>query len=395
MALNFWRLLRPAAGESGITELERLKCKELLDCSIDYQIRELAFWACVNMVSKAFERCEFRTFVDGKEVRADEYWLWNFEPNVNQNAAAFRQKAIAKMFEDGEVLIVPVRRRDGLASMAVADDWDDPEWVPSRQNSYRRVKVWDSMMDRNFSESEVLHIPLMVPNMREVTKSIYDSYSRLVFASMRAFEWSNGQHWKVHVNQVASGAPGWAEQFQEMMAAQIKPFMESNGAILPEFDGYKYEDVGGIQGNAAKNTTRDIRALIDDILTFTATGFGIPPILLANQAATGDAYTRMLAEVLDPICAAWSQEITRKRFTLENWRRGSYLKVDSSNVGHFDLFGSAAAIEKLIGTGWSFNDLLRKLGEPTIGEPWADQHFITKNFGDAAAAGNGGENAPE
>ena len=394
MGLNVWRWLRPGANESGVTELERIACRELLECTLDYQIRELAFWACVNMISKAFERCEFRTFVNGAEIRGDEYWLWNYEPNLNQNASAFRQKAIAQLFEDSETLIVPVRRRDGRDSLAVADDWDEPEWVPSRQNVYRGVRVWNSAMDRSFSESEVLHIRLMRPNMRKITKAIYDSYARLVFASMKAFEWSNGQHWKVHVNQVASGAQGWAEQFQEMMAAQIRPFMESNGAILPEFDGYKYEDVGGIQGNAAKNTTRDIRALINDILDFTATGFGIPPILLANQAATGDAYQRMLGEALDPICAAWSQELTRKRFGLANWRQGSYLKVDSSNVGHFDLFDSAGAIEKLIGTGWSYNDLLRKLGEPTLDEPWADQHFLTKNIG-GMTAGEGDGNAEQ
>lgn len=396
MAINLWRWLQPAAGSTGVTGVEKITCDELIACTVDYQIRELSFWACVNMVSKAFERCEFRTFLNGSEVRKEEYWLWNYEPNLNQDASSFRQKAIAKMFEDGEVLIVPVRRRDGKDSMAVADDWETPEWVPSRQNKYNKVRVWDTPMDRPFQESEVLHIPLMRPNMRKVTKGIYQSYYRLVAASMKAFEWSNGQHWKVHVNQTASGSEGWADSFQQMMNAQIKPFLESNGAILPEFDGYKYENVGGVEGSAAKNNTRDIRALIDDILAFTATGFGISPILFANQAATGDAYKRMLSEVLDPICAAWSREITRKRYGYANWQSGSYLKVDSSAIGHFDVFDSAAAIEKLIGSGWSFNDLLRKLGEPTISESWADAHFITKNFGNfdaAASAAEGGNNA--
>lgn len=392
MAFNIWKFLTPAPGATGVTGLKDITCEELMACAIDYQVRELAFWACVDLVSKAFERCEFRTFVNGQETRGDEYWLWNFEPNLNQDASAFRQKAIAKLFEDGETLIVPVRRRDGLTSMAVADEWSDPDWVPSQMNKYAGVRVWDTRMDRSYLEREVVHLRLGFKNMRKVTAGIYESWYRLVAASQKAFEWSNGQHWKVHVGQVASGAEGWAQSFQEMMAAQIKPFMESNGAILPEFDGYKYENVGGIEGVAAKATTRDIRALIDDILTFTALGFGIPPVLLSAQASTGDADKRFLRGCLDPICDSWSREITRKRYGFDGWRSGSYVKVDSSAIGHYDIFDSASAIEKLIGSGWSFNDLLRKLGEPTIGEAWADQHFLTKNFG-AATAAEGGSNA--
>lgn len=395
MGLNFFRLLQPKNGATVASGLEKITCDELWAAEVDYQIRELAFWACVNMVSRAFERCEFRTFLKGAEVRGDEYWIWNVEPNVNQNASSFRMKAIYKLFDTGECLIVPVRRRDGLTSMVVADDWEDPEWVPTRQNKYSNVRVWDTVMDRSFSENEVIHVRLGHNNMHRVTDGIYESWVRLVQASQKAFTWSNGQHWKVHVNQVAAGTDGWAQQFQEMMAAQIKPFMESNAAILPEFDGYKYEDVGGIEGVAAKATTRDIRALVDDILTFTALGFGIPPVLLTNQASTGDADARFLRGALDSLCTSFSREITRTRYGYDAWREGSYLKVDSSAIGHFDLFGSAAAIEKLIGTGWSFNDLLRKLGEPTINEPWADQHFLTKNIGNftAQTAEGGDSNA--
>lgn len=386
MGFSIWRWLQPKNGTVA-SGLEEIACKELMECALDYQVRELAFWSCVNLVSKLFSRCEFRTFQDGREIRGEEYWLWNFEPNVNQDASAFRMKAVAKLFVDGEVLIVPLRRRDGKTSLAVAESWEDPAWVPSAQNEYKNVVVFDTHMDRRFRESEVIHVRLsQEANMRKVTAGIYESWYKLVIASQKAFGWANGQHWKVHVNQVAAGETGWAQKFQEMMSAQIKPFMESNSAILPEFDGYSYSNVGGIEGVAAKASTRDIRALVDDILSFTALGFNIPPVLLSSQASVGEADGRMLRDALDPICSAFSREITRKRYGFDLWKENSFLQVDSSAVGHFDLFNGAAAIEKLIGSGWSFNDLRRKLGEPLIQEPWADQHFLTKNFGSVTAA---------
>ena len=43
----------------------------------------------------------------------------------------------------------------------------------------------------------------------------------------------------------------------------------------------------------------------------------------------------------------------------------------------------AANIEKLMGSGWSYNDIQRAIGGETIDEDWANQHFVTKNFGAA------------
>ena len=38
-----------------------------------------------------------------------------------------------------------------------------------------------------------------------------------------------------------------------------------------------------------------------------------------------------------------------------------------------------------MGSGWSFNDIRRAIGEEPIDEDWANQNFITKNFGTSDA----------
>ena len=53
---------------------------------------------------------------------------------------------------------------------------------------------------------------------------------------------------------------------------------------------------------------------------------------------------------------------------------------------HFDLFANAANIEKLLGSGWSLNDIRRAAGEEPITESWADEHLITKNIGQLETA---------
>lgn len=380
MGLNIFKLIT-GGGKTELRNVTDVMCKELLDAALDYQIRELSFWTCVNFVANAIGRCEVRTFREGQEIREREYYLWNVEPNVNQNSTAFWHKAIARLYQDNELLIVPIRRRDGLDAVAVADDWDEPEWTPTRQNEYQNVKVWDfTYTQKVFREDDVIHLKLNHCDMRPILNGLFDSYLKLVKAAMTAYGWANGQHWKVHVNQIAAGANGWEDTFREMVAKQIKPFLDSNGAVLPEFDGYRYENVGGAA--SGPKDTRDIKAMIEDTFSFTARGFQLADVLIRGDVeATGDAKQRTLTSGIDPICDQFSEEGTRKRYGYEAWAAGSYLRMDSSSIEHFDLFGQAANIEKLLGSGWSLNDIRRAAGEQPINEPWADEHLITKNIG--------------
>lgn len=373
--INFFKWFRERTGTPTTVEVS---CRELFEAAQEYQVRELCFWVCVNMVANAMGRCEVRTFRGGKEIREREYYLWNVSPNVNQNSTAFWHKLVARLYMDNEALIVNTLPREGLDALVVADSWSTPEEWPSRQREYQGVTVGGYQYQYPLYENSVLHLKLNHKHMAPVVNGLYQSYWRLVSAAMKDYQWNHGQHWKVHVGQVASGGDGWEEKFRAMITAQIKPFLESNGAILPEFDGYVYENVGGQSGG----DTRDIRAMIEDIFDFTARGFLIPAVLVNGKVeGTADANARFLTSCIDPLCDQIQEEIIRKRYGYDAWRRGDFVRVDSSSILHFDMFANAANVEKLVGSAaFSINDILRAANQPTIDEPWADAHFLTKNI---------------
>lgn len=379
MAINFWRWLTGGNQRAGPVEVS---CRELFEAAQEYQVRELSFWVCANMVANALGRCEFRTFRSHREIQEREYYLWNVSPNVNQNSSMFLHKLVAKLYQDNEALIVDTLARGDLPSLVVADRWEAPENWPSRQNEYRSVTVGDYQFQYPFYENAVLHFRLNQQNMRPVINGLYNSYYRLVSAAMKAYQWDNGQHWKVHVNQIAQGDKDWAEKFQAMIAAQVKPFLESNGAILPEFDGYAYEQVSGSGSGRDTRDTRDIRAMIEDIFDFTARGFLIPSVLVNGTVeGTADANTRFLTNCIDPLADQIQEEINRKRYTYDEWARGDFLRVDTSSIIHFDMFANATNVEKLVGSGaYTINDVRRAANQAEINEPWADEHFMTLNI---------------
>ena len=365
-----------------------LSCQELLAAAQEYQLRELAFWICVDMVANAVGRCEFRTFRNGTEVKERDYYLWNVEPNVNQNSTVFLHKLVAQLCKHNEALIINPRQRDGHDTLVVADGWEVPETSVTRLQEYRQVRVDDFTFHKTFREDDVLHLRLNHLDLRPVLDGLYQSYYKLVSAAMKAYQWSNGQHWKVHVSQLAQGDKEFQANFLRMIQEQVKPFLESNGAILPEFDGYTYTNESG---RVSAGDTRDIKALMEDIFDFTARSFLIPAVLVNGKVeATSDANQRFLTYVIDPICDQLQEEINRKFYGYDRWRAGEYVWVDSSSIIHFDLFANAANVEKLVGSGvFCINDIRRAAGQAIINEPWVWRFWLTKNIAAIKAVAQG------
>lgn len=373
--MKFWdffstKKARAAPGE--------IACAELLAAAQEFSIRNLCFSICANMIASALARCEFRTFRQNKEVREEEYYLWNVEPNINQNSTAFLHKLVWKLYSDNEALVVATRRRDGAESLVVADSWQPGKRFPVRQNEYAGIVVGDMQYEKTFREADVLHLVLNNENIRPALDKLHGSFSRLLNAAMKHYAWSNGQHWKVAVSQFAQGDEDWIKNFRNMIADQLKPFIENDAAVLPQFEGYEYEQIARDKAE----TAQDIRDLTEEIFDFTARAFNLPVVLVSGKVeATSDANQRFLTYVIDPLCDQLQEEITRKRYGYEKWRTGAYLKIDSSSIIHYDLFSQANSVEKLIGSGvYTINDILRAAGQPELLDRWANEHYMTLNI---------------
>ena len=375
MGFSFFDWIRP---KNGTTTSVNILCKEMFEAAQEFRIRELCFMICVDMIANALGKCEVKTYYNHEEIQDREYYMWNVEPNQNQNSSAFIHKWVLRLFEDGETLMISTYK-NGTESLVVADDFEPPELHPEKENTYKQVRVGNYTYNRTFSEEDVLHLSLTHTNIKTVIDGMYQSFSRLYDAAVRAYTWGHGKHLKVHVSQMASGEDGWATKFKDMLEEQVKPFLDSNGAVLPEFDGYKYENFG----TENNSDTKDIRSLVEEIFNFTARTMQIPVVLAAGKVeSASDANIRFLTECIDPLCDQWQEEVNRKRYGFSAWKNGCYVRVDSSNILHFDLFANAGNVEKLAGcAAFSINDILRAANREPINEEWADKHYMTKNIG--------------
>ena len=382
--MKFWSIFR---GKSGMTRSEEVTVQELLGAGREFQIRDLAFWSCVNLIAGAVGRCDFRTFADGKEIQGAEWYLWNVEPNSNQSSSAFLHEVIARLCLDNEALIVPGRKKKGLDNLLVAEDWNSTTETPDSMTRYHDVTVGGKTFDRGWNEDSVLHLRLAHMDLKPVIDGLYGSYVRMIDAAASAYERGLGQKLKVHVDQIKSGDPNFEADFTKMIQEQLKPFLSSNGAVLPEFDGYKYEEFpSGKSGSGSGSGAQEVQTLTEDIFSFTARAFLIPTVLINGKVeATKDANERFLTYCVDPILDQLQEEINRKRFGIEQVNAGTRLYIDSTAILHMDIFQNSGNIEKLVGSGvLSINDICRTMGLPPIPEKWADQHYMTLNIAKAS-----------
>nr|DAZ08773.1 MAG TPA: portal protein [Caudoviricetes sp.] len=361
-------------------ETERIASVEITDQQVQEAVtevclRELAFWTCVGKIANALTKCEFRTFCEGEEVFGDEYYLWNYEPNRNQNKAEFLSKAMEKLFRNNELLIV--ESYDG--QLFVADSFTETKNT-LYGNTYQDVQVDDYQFSRKFKSDEVLHWKLNNKDVNSIIKNLYSSYNKMIEYSMKSYLKSRGSRGTLEISGLAQADKNFSEKLQTLMNDYFKKFFDSNNAVLPLYEGYKYTDLGS--KTYSEGTSRDIKNQYDDIFDFTARGFSMPPSLAKGDVQdTSKAVDEMLTFCLDPLAQMLQQEINRKRTGKEEWKKGTCLQVNTTKVKHMDMFDIATPADKLISSGlYTVNMLLRAIGEPQVGEEWADTHMMTKNY---------------
>jgi len=363
---------------SGDADPTPVDIEEFFNLQAELVIRNLAFQSAVNLVANSISKCEFKTYFKGKEVKQKEYYLFNVEPNKNQNSSVFIHKWISKLYEENECLIISVGDQ-----LLVADSFNKKEYA-LLDHQFSQVSVDGFSFDKTFYMSDVMYFQLNNKDIRKLINSMYETYGKLISYGQKSYEKSRGSKGVLDVSSIAQGKTNFQETFNKLMNERFKTFFEAENAVLPLFDGYKYTDIGS--KTYSNEGTRDIRAMVDDIFDFTARAFCIPPALLrGDMANVGDVVDNYLTFCVDPLCDMLQEEANRKRSGYAGFSQGTYMKIDTKTIKHVDLLSVSTAIDKLIASGaFCINDIRGLVGDEPIDEPWAWQHFMTKNYSTVA-----------
>lgn len=380
--MGFWSWLKgkTLGGKSVEVSTETLQKYMDQEKMAKLVMEEFTIHAAINLIANCISKCEFKTYSGGKENSGEEYYAWNFEPNLNQNASQFLQELVAKLLYNNECLVIESKGQLMIAEGFVKEEYALKETVFS--HVYRKGLTFD----RTFRMSEVLYFRLSNKNIRSLLSNLCAGYDELLNEAVDKYEKAGGEKGTLKIDAIASGKKygerSFEEVFEDLMNNRFKTFFNSRSAVLPLFDGFNYTKQAAEQSKKSTSEVKDITDILDEIVETVARAFSIPVSLLKGDVSDVEKITRnFLTFCIDPLCEMIQKEINRKRYGRKEIQKGNYLKIDTTAVMHIDVFDIAEKIDKLIASGmYCVDELRQKLGDAELGTEESQMHFITKNY---------------
>lgn len=393
---DFWRFIQGKMLGGSTYEVNSSDISEFIDANKwnELALYDFALHSGINIIANALSACEVRTFDNWGEIRGDQHYRWNYEPNVNMNAAQFKQKLIWSMIYRNECLVIQTRKGEFL----IADEYEHEQFAV-KEDVFRNVTVnadnangmpHPFTFSKTFKMSDVLFYKLSNKNITALLTQLVQDYESLLKTATDKFYRSGGERGVMVIDANASaanygtkpdGTPRtFNDVYSELMNKQFKEYFKSPNAVLPLFKGFDYQTKGGEASKKSTSEIKDVTDLTDEIYDKVANALQLPPALLKGDIADiRDLTKNAITFAMEPIAHVIETENNRKLYG-QKVQDGCYQKIDTSTIMHMSTADLAAAADKMIGSGWTLDEIRRKTGDPILNTEFSRKRFITKNY---------------
>lgn len=355
-------------------------------------IQKMAFNQCVTLIANAISQCEFKTYLNGREVFESEYYLLNISPNLNETAPEFIHKLITKLLENGEALAVSIGT--GRNEQLIVADSFQIDQTPTQEAVFKNITLYGAgagaqmILPRDYRRRDVLYFRLPAGNVKQWSDAFLENYNKLLNYAINSFLKSRGNHAILKFNAQFSGDREKQKKLSQIYQHYYKQFAAAESSVWMLDNGIDFQELS--QKTYTNDNSRDIRSLADDVRDITAQAFNIPITLINGSVeGTADALDYFLTFCIDPLTDMIEKELTARRDGKAGFMSGTKIKIDTSTIKHIDVLSAGQNIDKLVSSGvYSINQIRRKLGEDKIDEDFADRYYITKNYMSVEEADN-------
>ena len=336
--------------------------------------RELALYIAVSYIANTLSKCEFKVYENGEEVKNHLYYLLNVNPNPNENSSQFINHFIENYYYEGGALLF----KHG-SNLQCADSFDVDDANPLKPFEYKNIVCGTSgQLRRTLHAGDVFHLKLDNRDVKKLVDAVGIEYGKVIDAALKCFKRTNGKKYKYILDQYQAGDKDFKKLYEEVLKGQLEDFIKSEGdAVLPKYNGIDLVEFSA----ANPQTSADIVSIRKEVFEVTAQAFKIPlSMMLGNITNMNEIVKVYLSICIDPLADMISEELTRKSYSEQEWRDGCFVKVDTSCINHVDILEVADNVAKLIGSGFTLDELRNRLNYSLLGTEFSQTRFITKNY---------------
>ena len=339
-------------------------------------IKLLMMASAAGYLASCLSMCRWRTITEGKEETGEEYFRLNNCPNRNQSKAEFCGKLVYYLALQNEAVVFSPNGRE----MYVADSWN-VEKRGTQEDMYREISVEDGNQTFAYPAREVMHIKMDWTGLWPLLSAVGDEYEAMIGTAYGGYRRQSGAKGVLTIGAAPSGTETQRKALMERIQKQFKTFFNSPNGVITLNSGYTYTPVS----TSARNTSEmnDIANMTDEFAERLGLALRVPVALMKGSVEnTQHARTDLVMFGVKPIAQAFEQEYNAKRLGEQEFTRGSRLFIDPLPIQLGDTSSLPQFCERMTSCGQYSVDELRDLrGEPLLGTPEAQKHYITKNYG--------------
>lgn len=336
-------------------------------------MKEIALYIGTSYIANALSQCEFRTFEKGKEVKNELYYKLNVSPNPNQNASEFINKIVNQCLYKGSALVV-----EDKYNLICADSFDIEDENPLKEYTFINVDFNGYRAKSKYKAKEVYCFKLENDHAKKYIDALYKQYGEIASIALAAYKKTNKPQYKLMVEQYQAGDAKFNETYRKVLKQPLESFMQGNSDIVAEYKGMKFDE---FKYSNSKDTS-DIVAIRKEVFESVAQAIKIPLSMMYGNITNMDELVQtFLTFGVDPWGDMLQKELTRKYYSFNEWKEGSFVMVDTSRINHADILRIADKVDKAIASGVvTIDDMRGRLSMQPLGTEFSTSHFITKNY---------------
>jgi len=338
-----------------------------------------------ELYGSLLSKCEFKTFVKDKFVKADNYYKFNYEPNPNQSSSEFMKQLANKLITNCEALIV--QTSDG--NFYVADSYTkgnrqlvETYFTNVVVDLYNSPDVMPYQLEGTFSGENAIFVRYANSEALRLISKMNEMYSQLAENVKNSGSNKIKYALKIDTNAVSGVDIDYDAQIKKLVNDDFKKLVSDNNAIIPLVNGFDLTVLNQANNNSqnASISSKNVNELLEQTLTMVGHIYNVPKSFMLGTYEENDL-DHFLTFGLDPFADLIGEAINRKFYNKKNVLEGTYLTVDTKKVKHFDIMTVSDAINKMISSGaFSINEVRLMLDEKPIDAEIGDTHWITRNY---------------
>lgn len=362
--------------------------EETLETS-KFHLYEIALYTAIDLIARTLSKCEFVTVVNHEEYYGDEYYLWNIQPNKHQTKTEFLIQFFSKLIFENEALIFETADRQQLL---VADSFGKTEYAIF-EDTYSGITARGYTLEQTLKSSKVIVLKYSNVALRHLLGDMCKAYQELITAAEERYRESTGHKGILEISTAAQGDNDFEKNFNDLLQNRFKQYFNAKNAVLPLYNGFKYSEPTTKAGKTTNSEINDITKLKAEAVSAVGNALHIPPALITGEASQlSDAESVFISDAIDPLAQMLGQEITAKRYGVNNYKKGNYLFIDTTYARHIDAISCANNLDKAIASSilnpYKAQKYCNMLPSK---EDWAKEYQITKNYQTQSAAKGGDE----